>query len=72
MSVVFPPPPMMAVTPGLICSASDKFTAHTSLLFPFLKDNTRAVLRQEYRKNVDNPEPNMVKIQTWKITFGLS
>ena len=37
MSVVFPPPPMMAVTQGLICSASDKFTAHTSLLFPFLK-----------------------------------
>ena len=32
----------------------------------FLKDNTRAVLRQEYRKNVDNPEPNMVKFRHGK------
>ena len=37
MSVVFPPPPMMAVTPGFTCSASDSFTAHAPSLFSFLK-----------------------------------
>ena len=31
MSVVFPPPPMIAVTPGWISSAFCSFTEHTSL-----------------------------------------
>ena len=31
ISVVFPPPPMIAVTPGWISSAFCSFTEHTSL-----------------------------------------
>ena len=60
MSVVFPPPPMIAVTPGWIFSASDSFIVHTTPLYKY-KNSIRALPRQEYRNIVDNGEYSVVK-----------